>query len=203
MKVSIFIPTRGFIYAETIQRLNLDGLTYSIMTGGVSWSNTLNRCVEAFMDQDSDLFVCVDDDTIPPEGFLNGLVSGIESGYSIVGAPTLIAKPGGIFMPNTYYLKDGEYEHAFGKGIQEVDAVGSACLAVERRVFQKVKAPFLESFHKTGVIETGGDLRFCKRAASQGFKIAANYDVLCEHYRSIHLNAAADAYISLLGTKLE
>lgn len=203
MQVSIFIPTRGFIYAETIQRLNLDGLTYSIMTGGVAWSNTLNRCVEAFMDQDADVFVCVDDDTIPPEGFLNGLIEGIEEGYSIVGAPTLIAKPGGIFMPNTYYLKDGEYEHAFGKGIQEVDAVGSACLAVSGEVLRKIKAPFLESFHKNGTIDLGGDLRFCKRAKSQGFKVAANFDILCEHYRHIHLNSAADAYVSLLGTKME
>lgn len=200
MKVSIFIPTRGFVYAETIQRLNLDGLTYSIMTGGVAWSNTMNRSVEAFMGQDSDVFVAVDDDTIPPEGFLQGLLEPLEHGFSIVGAPTLIAKPGGIFMPNTYKLKDGNYEHEFGKGIQEVDAVGSACLAVSRSVFTKIKAPFLESFHKNGTIDLGGDLRFCKRAKSQGFKVAANYDILCEHYRPIHLNSAADAYIGLIET---
>lgn len=198
MRVSIFIPTRGFVYAETIQRLNLEGLTYSIMTGGVGWSNTMNRCVEAFMGQDADLFVAVDDDTIPPEGFLAGLVSGIESGYSIVGAPTLIAKPGNIFLPNTYRIEDSKYEHAFGKGIEELDAVGSACIAVKKEVFSKIKAPFLESFHKNGTIDLGGDLRFCKRAKSQGFKVAANFDILCEHYRPIHLNAGADAYISLL-----
>lgn len=199
MRVSIFIPTRGFVYAETIQRLNLDGLSYSIMTGGVAWSNTMNRSVEAFMAQDADVFVAVDDDTIPPEGFLEGLLAPLDEGFSISGAPTLIAKPGGIFMPNTYKLKDGTYEHEFGKGIQEVDAVGSACIAVKQEVFTKIKAPFLESFHKNGTIDLGGDLRFCKRAKSQGFKVAANYDVLCEHYRPIHLNSAADAYISLLG----
>lgn len=198
MKVSIFIPTRGFIYAETIQRLNLDELTYSIMTGGVSWSNNMNRCVEAFLAQDADVAVFLDDDTIPPAGFLDGLIAGIEQGYSIVGAPTLIAKPGGIFLPNTYKLEKDEYINAFGTGIQEVDAVGSACLAVSRSVFTKIKAPFLESYHKNGTIDLGGDLRFCKRAKSQGFKVAANYDVLCEHYRAIHLNAAADAYVTLL-----
>jgi GT2 family glycosyltransferase len=197
MRVSIFVPTRGFIYAETVQRLNLDGLVYSIMTGGVSWSNTMNRCVEAFLNQDADVFVALDDDTIPPEGFLDGLLAGIEAGYDIVGAPTLIAKPGSIFLPNIYTVRGSEYEHCFGIGIQEVDAVGSACIAVKREVFKKVKAPFLESFHKNGTIDLGGDLRFCKRAKSQGFKVAANYDVLCEHYRAIHLNAGADAYINL------
>lgn len=198
MRVSIFIPTRGFVYAEVVQRLNTDGLTYSIMTGGVSWSNTMNRCVEAFLGQDADLCVFVDDDTIPPEGFLDGLIAGIEAGYSIVGAPTLIAKPGTIFLPNTYKIQEGEYINCFGSGIEEVDAVGSACLAVKREVLNKVKGPFLESFHKNGTINLGGDLRFCKRAKSQGFKVAANYDVLCEHYRSIHLNAGADAYVSLI-----
>ena len=196
VRVSIFIPTRGFVYAEVIQRLNTEGLTYSIMTGGISWSNTMNRCVEAFMGQDADVFVCVDDDTIPPEGFLDGLLLPLEQGYSISGAPTLVARAGNIFLPNTY--RDPDLEHAFGHGIEEVDAVGSACMAVKREVFEKVKAPFLEKFHKNGTIELGGDLNLCRKAKAQGFKIAANYDVLCEHYRSIHLNAAAEAYVSLL-----
>lgn len=198
MRVSIFIPTRGFVFAETIQRLNSEGLSYSIMTGGVAWSNTMNRCVEAFMEIESDIFVCIDDDTIPPEGFLDGLVSGIESGYGIVGAPTLVARPGNIFLPNTYQVREGEYLHMFGRGLTEVDAVGSACLAVSRDVFKKVKAPFLESFHKNGTIDLGGDLRLCKKAKSQGFKVAADFDILCEHYRSIHLNSAADSYISVI-----
>lgn len=198
MRVSIYIPTRGFIHAEVISRLNLDGLTYSIMTGNVGWSNTMNRCVESFMGQESDVFVSIDDDTIPPAGFLDKLVSGIESGYGVVGAPTLIAKPGTIFLPNTYKKNGTEYDHYFGHGLERVDAVGSACIAVSRDVFKKVKAPFLESFHKNGTINLGGDINFCQKAISNGFKVGADFDVLCEHYRAIHLNAAADAYVSII-----
>src|SRR3954469_21206709 len=115
MRVSIFIPTRGFVYAETVQRLNINGLTYSIMTGGVSWANTMNRCVEAFLEQDADIAVFVDDDTVPPAGFLNGLMDGINLGYSVVGVPTLIAKPGSIFLPNVYRYENstGQYNHVF------------------------------------------------------------------------------------------
>lgn len=158
----------------------------------------MNRSVEAFLNQDADVFVAVDDDTIPPEGFLDGLIAGIDAGFDIVGAPTLVAQPGRIFLPNIYKLNGKEYEPAFGVGLEEVDAVGSACIAVKRDVFKKVKAPFSESLHSNGTIDLGGDLRFCKRAKSQGFKVAANYDVLCEHYRAIHLNSAADSYIQLI-----
>jgi GT2 family glycosyltransferase len=198
---AIFIPTRGFIAADVISRLNEEELPYSIMTGSVSWSNTMNRAVEAFLSTPADVFLTIDDDTIPPLGWVDSLVNPIAEGqFDIMGGVALIAKPGSIFLPNTYEKGDGdtdEFIHSFGNGIQEVDAVGSACLAVSRKVLEEVKAPFLESFHENGTIDLGGDIRFCTRAKEAGFKVGANFDVLCEHYRPIHLNAAADAYLNL------
>lgn len=200
MKISVFIPTRGYPYCEVIFRLNSDGIPYTFMHGNVGWSLTMNNAVNAFMEEDSDIFVAVDDDTIPPGGFLPRLVAPIlEDAADIVGAPVVaVPRPGGLVIPNTFQwgVQDGQetYLPYIGQGVEPVDAVGSAVLAVHRRVFQKVKRPFSEELNKDGSIVRGGDLRFCERAVSQGFRVVANFDLLCEHFRAVHLGALAAAY---------
>ena len=200
MKISVFIPTRGFPYCEVIWRLNQDGIPYTFMSGNVGWSITMNNAVNAFLESESDIFVSIDDDTIPPGGFLPALVAPIEEDAAdIVGAPTVaVPQPGGLVIPNTFMMgvRDGveTYLPYIGQGVEPVDAVGSAVLAVHRKVFQKIKRPFSEELHKDGSIARGGDIRFCEKAISQGFRVAANFDILCEHYRAVHLGALAAAY---------
>lgn len=127
----------------------------------------------------------------------------IEGGdFDIVGLPCLAATPNQIFTPNVFTWtvvgEDYQWVPRFGRGLEQVEAVGSACIAIHRKVLKKIKAPFNEELHPNGTVKLSGDLRFCEKAASQGFKIGCDFDALCEHYRTVHLSSTALAYSTAL-----
>jgi len=200
MRTAVYVPTRGFPYAGVISRLNEDQIPYSFMVGNQGWSITMNRIVAEFLKTDAEICVFLDDDTIPPNGWLPKLVEPVAEGqFDVVGAPVLIAKEGQVFTPNTYNSPGKPY---FGRGLEEVEFVGSACLAVSRKTLEEMVhirdgRPFAEKMNGA-VVEMGGDMAFCWECVNYGHKIAVNFDVVCEHYRHVHLNAAHAAYVKAL-----
>ena len=83
-------------------------------------------------------------------------------------------------------VKNGYKEHKNKKGLQEVDAVGSGCLVVSRRVLEAVKDPFVRKW-KNGIAITGLDFYFCEKAKKKGFKIYCHYDYICDHFKELSL----------------
>ena len=200
---AVYIPTRGYVFCEVITALNDLGICPYFMRGSVAWSMVMNKIVEDFLlRNEADILLCIDDDTIPPQNLLAITRPILDGGFDVVGAPTMISKPGLPAYPNIYVRTDdeGEYEPdpSPRNGVVEVDAVGSACLAMSREILEKVKAPFLEEFHPNGIIKLGGDLNFCKKVYAAGGKVAAHYDVVCEHFTTMHVNERQMTYINAL-----
>ena len=70
------------------------------------------------------------------------------------------------------------------EGIQRVDAVGSGCLLIARRVMEKINAPFMRHWDEDGIVEFGGDFMFCRRCKEHGFKVWADFSRPCFHFNT-------------------
>ena len=70
-----------------------------------------------------------------------------------------------------------------GKGVVEVDWVGSGGLLVHRDVIDKIQwPPFVDTWTPgRGTRDTGHDINFCLRAKEKGFKIYVDTDVQSDH----------------------
>ena len=86
--------------------------------------------------------------------------------------------------------KDGWVEHQPRTGWQEIDAGGTGCILIARRVLEAVPPPwFTRRLDEHGVVTHGSDYLFCQRAKEAGFKIWANYDYCCSHIKEIDLTS--------------
>jgi GT2 family glycosyltransferase len=166
-----------------------------------------NMIMGAFLASDADVLLMVDDDVVPGAGVLELCKTAAGGRFAVVGAPCPIMRPGTTVLPNVYVWNERErraavaVELATRPGVQECHMVGFGCVALSRAVCQKLKyfKPRLEGRRWA----MGEDLEFCLRARSQGFRVAANMDVQCEHMLRVHGNAAAYAYAGLMENLVE
>jgi len=85
-------------------------------------------------------------------------------------------------------------------GLQEVDAIGTGCFIIARRVFEDHwmrEAPFQRTYNKDGTVDRGNDIAFCERARKYGFKIYAHFDYPCFHFNELELNQVVSAFKNL------
>lgn len=88
------------------------------------------------------------------------------------------------------------------EGLIEVDAVGTGCIIIHRRVLEhpQMKAPFLNQYDENGLRILGLDLNFCKRAKELGFKVWCHLDYQCSHWTVFDLK---EVYESLTARELQ
>lgn len=73
------------------------------------------------------------------------------------------------------------------KGLVEVDGLGAGCLLIKRKVLENLEAPFKDKIGKDGRREIGHDYYFCERVKKKGYKIYADWDILCDHIKQVPL----------------
>ncbi len=156
--------------------------------------SNLNGIVRNFLAGDWDYWINLDDDQTP----LKNPIDLVFLDKDVIGLPTPAMGPAdreslNPFHFNVYDWDAGENSftvHKVAAGdepLQEVDAVGSGCWVVARRVLEKVKKPLSSVFDDDGVRAMGGDLSFCLKAKEAGFKIYAHYDYPCRHFKTVDL----------------
>ena len=162
------------------------------------FEHNLHKILNDFMASDCQFWLSIDADNPP----LRNPLDLVELDLDIVGCPTPVwhfdpdtAKPG---EPPLYYnaydyveAEEGYREHHPREGLQRVDAVGTGCILMHRRVFEDPYmrlAPFQRTWHSDGVVDVGNDLSFCKRARQRGFSIWAHYDYPCGHHIELDVN---------------
>lgn len=204
-KFRIYVPTRGYVFCETANTLarlaNRAGVPLPhYMRGNASVSDVRNRIVQHFLGTDGEVLIMCDDDVVPPDHTLHNLQEALRD-YPIVSGVCLIVRPGTFHLPNVFSrTKEGwGINHAvFGQtGLVETDGVGTGLIAIHREVLENkyIRAPFGSTYDRNGVMTFGEDLSFCRRVASQGYKIAVDMDIFCEHHVAVHANAIAQAYL--------
>lgn len=152
--------------------------------------NNLHMCKNDFLENGEDYWLTFDADNPPTQNPLDL----IEFDCDIMGLPTPVwhnaVKGDRPYYYNALDIKDDGYTpHTECTGLQEVDAVGSGCLLIARRVILKLRdqQPFARIWKKDGTVEVGGDYSFCRKAKKAGFKIWTHYDYLCHHFNELDL----------------
>ena len=148
----------------------------------------LNRrhIVKDFLKTDFTHLIMIDHDVIP----VKNPVMVADKDLDVVGFPTPIyinnRRQWNVYLKPFKDLEYGSINQIDGKSFQEVDAVGTGCIMIARRVLEKLENHF-DVVMKEDDIKYGGDIGFCKRAKEAGFKIWAAWDYPCHHYKTIDL----------------
>lgn len=212
-RILISVPNTGNIHKLVVLvllKLQQDpryNLTFIFPTWN-PYEHSLHRIVNDFMDiyKDHSFWLNIDSDNPP----INNPLDLIELDRDIIGLPTPVwhftdkeKKGERPLYYNAYNYdknKNAYRENGLREGLQEVDAVGTGCLLISKRVFinpEMRKLPFARIWNSDGTIERGNDIAFCERAKRQGFKIYAHYDYPCMHFNKLELNEVVRAFSNL------
>lgn len=170
------------------------------------FENNLNHIVKDFIAGDWDYWLSMDADNPPKFNVLDD----VELDLDIIGFPTPVwhwtgNEPKGerpIYYNAYDYVKEADaYKpHEPMEGIQSVDAIGTGCFMIARRVFEHPdmqKGAFLRSWYEDGTVHKGNDIMFSERARAAGFNIYCDYDKLCMHFNELELNEVVTAFTRL------
>jgi hypothetical protein len=128
----------------------------------------------------------IDSDTVPMDNPLKM----IERDVDVVGGVYPAWKLDHFYWLATIEQPDGSYETISAdkrKGMVEVDGLGAGCMLIKRKVIEALKAPFADKIREDGTRSIGHDYYFCKRAKEKGFKVYADWDILCDHVKQVPL----------------
>ncbi len=168
------------------------------------FENNLHHIVNDFRRGDYDFWLSIDADNPP----LRNPLDLIEYNRDIIGCPTPVwhftGKKGErpIYYNAYDYIpsQDAYKEHLPRKGLQKVDAIGTGCFLIAKRVFLNKKlqeGAFQRMLYPDGTVNKGNDLSFSERARNEGFEIFTHYDYLCQHFTNLELNEVVQAFMSL------
>lgn len=176
-----------------------------IMPSHKPYENSLHHIVNEFMDGEYDFWLNIDSDNPPIQNPLDL----VQLDRDIIGLPTPIWHYTGekkgerpIYWNAYDYDSDtGMYrEHQVREGLQKVDAVGTGCFLISRRVFEPPemrKAPFMRGWNEDGTMEKGNDIMFCEKARVNGFEIYCHFDYPCDHFSELSLSETTGAFREL------
>lgn len=208
--ILITVPNEHWIHSQvalTLLKLLQDG-RYRVRIDLPSrrpYENNLHHIIRDVLDGGFSHWLNIDSDN-PPR---NNPLDLVALDKDVIGLPTPVwhytAMPGERPLYwNAYQwdpAKAAYREWPTRTGLQEVDAVGSGCLLVARRVLEHPAmqgGPFTRRLDAHGCVHTGADLMFCERARLAGFSIWCHFGYPCRHFAEIDLDEAARAMQSLV-----
>ena len=164
------------------------------------WQHAMTKCALDFLDGGEDYWLSMDNDN-PPK---NNPLDLIELDCDLIGLPTPVwhsAVKGDRpwFFNAMDRVADGFKPHGPCDGLQEVDAVGSGCFIVSRRVMLALRdqQPFARQWNDDGTVHIGGDFSFCDKVKAAGFRIFAHYGYICDHFNTLSLLEVIQAFAAL------
>lgn len=194
--VLITVPNEHWLHKQVAQRLMLlqvDG-RYRLRFEFPShkpYENNLHHIVVDFHKGDYDYWLNIDSDNPPMQNPLDL----VELDRDIIGLPTpiwhYVGKPGErpIYWNVYDHVRESDAyrEHPVKEGLRRVDAIGTGCFLIARRVFEHSgmrQAPFARKLYLDGCVHKGNDISFCERARARGFEVWAHYGYPCHHYNA-------------------
>ena len=161
-----------------------------------------NRCIKEFLETDCDYIWWIDDDIVPP---LNTLEKLLQADKDAIGAVCFAMKyEGDVAFPypvTLRYNEEKKYIVYYGKGIEEVDATGGACVLVKRKIYESIERPYEFVYHKDGTLVLTCDFRIWQKAQELGYKIYIDFSILCSHYKKVDLKKFQDLLIGIKNGK--
>jgi len=161
--------------------------TYIKFWGEKPIANNRNKIVQEFLAYKAfDVLMMVDSDIVPPLNILNladfqkDIIAPVCFMYQedMIAPVAFKRKPDGLYLP---------IEITGEEGLIEVDAVGTGCIFLSRKVLEDVRAPFMNEYDADGIKIFGLDIAFCRRAKEKGYKVFVHLDYLCSHWTTVDL----------------
>ena len=210
--VLVSLPNQHWIHTHVVRAalLLLNDPRYSvrlIMPSHKPYVNNLHHIVKDFVAGGYDYWLSIDADNPP----LKNPLDLVSLDKDIIGLPTPIWHFTGekrgerpvYWNAYDYRPKNDAYaEHMPREGLQEVDAVGTGCFLIAKRVFQNYimkQAPFSRTWSPEGIVIKGNDISFCEKAKRAGFEIYCHYDYPCDHFSELSLNETVRGFKELYG----
>jgi len=203
MKILVSVPNGNGSYSKLVGRILLRLMAdrrYRCTIIDPTWmpyEHNLNRIVKDLLTvyRDHEFWLTIDDDNPPMRNPLDL----VELDKDIIGLPTPVwanMKPGDRpWYYNAMQKVDGGWRPASGEGLTEVDAVGSGCMLIHRRVCEQLEKPlFVRRLDNWGIVDQGHDFRFCQNAKRASFEVYAHFGYPCQHFVTIELNEMIDAF---------
>lgn len=201
-QILVTVPNEGWIHAtvaHVLLRL-LQDPRYSIrieMPRHRPYENNLHHIIRDVLDGPYEHWLNIDNDNAPQRNPLDL----VALDKDILGLPTPVWHYTGADGERPIYWNAYRWDPAVDAyrewpdrvGLQQVDAVGSGCVLVARRVLEHPAmrgGPFTRRLDRDGRVDTGADLMFCERARLAGFDIWCHYDYPCHHANEIDLAVA-------------
>lgn len=209
-KVLIAVPTTGKIHKHVsfaLLKLQMD-TRYSVRIIEPTHSpsdNNRHHIFNDFLAGGEDYLLMIDSDNPP----VNNPLDLIELDKDIMGCPTPVwhftgkIKGERPIYENAYkYIpgKDAYTEWPNKVGLQKVDAVGTGCILIARRVLEHPgmrKGANQRTLNEDGTVNKGGDIMFCETAKKCGFEVFAHYNYKCLHFAEVELHEVARAFAQM------
>lgn len=205
-KVYITVPCQHWVHkavSKCLVLLHVDG-RYKIRMEWPShkpYENNLHHIVVEFLKSDCDYWLSIDSDNPP----VNNPLDLVELDLDVVGLPTPIWHNAGKKGERPVYWSAYDYasdvdayrEHQVRDGLQQVDAIGTGCFLIARRVFEHPemqKGAFIRKLYPDGTVHKGNDMSFCERVKGCGFTVWAHFGYPCKHFSELELNEVVGAF---------
>jgi len=149
-----------------------------------------NSIVKKFLKTDNDILYMQDDDNPP----LQNPFELLQYDKDVIAVPT----PGNdkigikwmVFNFGDEYPEKITFKSFPSKdrhGLQQVDAISTGCVFIQRKVLEKIKRPFEDTFDEDGCIINSDDMGFADKCKRAGFEQWTHFDYYCSHYKTVDL----------------
>lgn len=146
-------------------------------------TNNRNHIVQKFLARkEFDYLMMIDSDIIPPPNIMKL----VDFDKDIIVPLMFVMQEGKVLPLYLKQAKDGQLEfhreYLDKQGLIPVDATGTGCIILSRKVLEAVKHPFRNEYDSDGIKKLGNDLSFCNRARKLGFQPYVHLDYVADHH---------------------
>lgn len=146
-------------------------------------TNNRNSIVQKFLAQkEYDFLMMIDDDIIPPPNIMKL----VDFDKDIIVPLMFVMQEGKVLPLYLKQAKDGQLEfhreYLEKQGLVPVDATGTGCIILSRKILEAMKHPFRNEYDSDGIKKLGNDLSFCLRARKLGFQPYIHLDYVADHH---------------------
>jgi hypothetical protein len=166
-------------------------------------SDARNECTQYFYEKTKlDYLYFWDHDMIPPPNWTHLIGRGdVVSGITFMWNGN--RKPNQRLQMNQFIINDQNVSETVIPVIRsapyEVDQVGTACMVIHRRVFDKLgPRPFQEPTGPDGKKQMGEDMYFCRAVRGANFKITIIPSVQFNHVKEVGLNEVYETICEMM-----
>jgi len=213
IKLYVAILNHGWVRSEFVTDVlpklwHTEGVETTLENLGKTWmhpiSSNRNAITKRFLQSGADFLLMFDDDVVP----LGNPAAFCALDKDVIGFPAKVRQTS---QTGSWILSWVAYSRIKGTddylpvrfenfddqtALVKVDAVGTGCILIARRVLAGLKAPFHTEFDEDGILTVGTDFAFCRKAQAAGFEILTAPQCVCEHYKELgmlNFSAIADS----------